>query len=66
MVLIHDPKYNRITSFLSSPDEFNINKLVEMQMQACKMTTKPVEFPDAENSDSEKDDNETVKSPGDS
>jgi hypothetical protein len=31
-------------------------------MQACKMTTKPVEFPDAVDSDSERED-ETVKSP---
>jgi hypothetical protein len=30
MVLIHDPKYNRITSFQSAPDDFNIEKLVEM------------------------------------
>lgn len=56
MLVIHDPKYNRITFFQSQPDEFNMEKLVEMQKHAVKMQTTPLEFSDAENSDSEKGD----------
>lgn len=56
VLVIHDPKYNRITFFQSQPDEFNMEKLVEMQKHAVKMQTTPLEFSDAENSDSEKGD----------
>lgn len=56
MILVHDPKYNRVTSFQSNPSDFNMKKLIELQAKATKLTSKPCEFP-GNDSDSEDDGN---------